>query len=82
MHNRTHIPHHAPGFFRLIEGRISLVAISAFILLSATVGLAAAVLPGARAPSASPAVLAAESELRLTLNERMHLHIKRLNTNR
>ena len=64
-----------------LEGRFAMVAISAFVLLSATFALATAVMPqdvqAANGP-VSPVVAKAEAELKSTLDSRLHLHLKRL----
>lgn len=65
------------GFF---AGRLSLIAIVVFLLCSAGIALATAVFPtGATRVSEVPAVVdEAETELKDTLDTRVHMHLKKL----
>ena len=78
---RTTLRPQPRGLFSFLEGRFALVAISAFVLLSATLAFATAVIPSlpvADAAPLSPIVAEAESDLKSTLDSRLHMHLKRL----
>lgn len=80
MSYRTTIHPRPAGILLILEGRFTLFAIAAFVLLSATFALATAILPEQTASSEplSPVVVAAETQLKDTLDQRVHLHLKRL----
>ncbi|MFZ9888562.1 MAG: hypothetical protein ACO3JL_13775 [Myxococcota bacterium] len=69
---------------RQLEGRFALTAILAFCLFSATFALATAVVPGGEVGQRSsldePATLAAEQGVRELLEERLHMHLKRIHS--
>jgi hypothetical protein len=69
--------HGIQGFF---TGRLSIIAIGLFLLLSAGIAFATAVLPSgpARFSDVPPVVEEAETELKDALDSRLHLHLKRL----
>lgn len=66
---------------RPAKGRITLAALCGFVMFSTTFALATAIgsgpAPGPRGAS-DPIALAAEHDTRSVLDERMHLHLKRL----
>lgn len=77
---KTTIPPHKVSFARRLEGRFALIAISAFVLLSATFAFATVFGDAdqmAVAPP-DPDVARAEAELKDSLDRRVHLHLKRL----
>lgn len=67
---------------RPAKGRVTLAALSGFVMFSATFALATAIhsdpVPGSGAGPQDPAMIAAEHDTRDLLDERMHLHLKRL----
>lgn len=77
---RTTIAPRPRGLLAILDGKFSLLAISAFVLLSGTFALATALIPEPKdeVRPMSPVVAAAEADLRGTLDERVHLHLKRL----
>lgn len=78
---RTTLRPQPRGPLAFIEGRFAMLAISAFVLLSATLALATAVMPGhvdASVAPSSPIVAEAEADMKATLDSRLHLHLKRL----
>ena len=77
---RTTLRPQPRGPFAFLEGRFAMLAISAFVLLSATLALATVVMPSPADPTAttSPIVAEAESDMKSTLDSRLHLHLKRL----
>jgi hypothetical protein len=79
MYHST-IPVQRIGIHGLLEGRISLIAIGLFLLLSAGIAFASAVLPSGapRFSDVPPVVEEAEGELKDALDGRLHMHLKRL----
>jgi hypothetical protein len=78
---RTTLRPQPRGPLAFLEGRFAALAIGAFVLLSATLALATAVMPGqldAAVSPASPIVVEAEADMKATLDSRLHLHLKRL----
>lgn len=65
-----------------LEGRFAVSAILAFCMFSATFALATVIAParGARAPveEPRPTAIAAELHVRELVEERIHMHLKRL----
>ena len=64
------------------RGRFTLAALSGFVMFSATFALATAMgggpSAGTGAVSEDPAAMSAEHDTRTLLDERVHLHLKRL----
>jgi hypothetical protein len=79
MYHST-IPVQRIGIQGLFTGRLSIIAIGLFLLLSAGIAFATAVLPtgSQRFSDVPPVVEEAENELKDTLDNRLHLHLKRL----
>jgi hypothetical protein len=80
------MPRFALRVTKALEGRFAISAILAFCMFSATFALATVIAPG-RAPatpsaiaSVGPEGLAAELVVRELVEERIHMHLKRLHS--
>jgi hypothetical protein len=79
------MPRFVRRVIRPLEGRFALAAIGGFCMFSATFALATAMSPSQvehipPASSSSPEVEEAEAGVRAAVDERLHLHLKRLQT--
>ena len=76
------MPRNVKSVRRRFEGRIAASAIVGFVMFSATFAVTTLVsstsAPGLPPLSLNPEVVAAETDVRELVDERLHLHLKRL----